>query len=155
MSCVVRSPRLQHSRTFVLEQFWLQRKELQLLELERPASAPISSRIKNRRADTSRNTHDRKRQPTGGGILQCINGVLCGTNFGTWCKGINLPLLLISSTRDSLDSSQTAQVSQWLILWLPCHSYAQGKIKSRSNQVDTMSNDGTVDIGRSTSPVDM
>lgn len=46
------------------------------------------------------------------GVLKCVDGVLRGATVGPVNGNINIPLLLITSTRDALDPSETAEVSK-------------------------------------------
>lgn len=53
-------------------------------------------------------------KPSGGkvGVLECMEGVLRGATLGALDGTVNAPVLLITSTRDALDTSGTAEVSK-------------------------------------------
>lgn len=55
---------------------------------------------------------DPPRQPLDEGeLVHCLDGILRGVTIGPLCAAVNLPILLIASTNDALDSSPTATVS--------------------------------------------
>lgn len=49
------------------------------------------------------------------GLAACIDGVLRGTSLGTLNRDVKVPIVLITSTRDALDSSEKAEVSQKIL----------------------------------------
>lgn len=46
------------------------------------------------------------------GVLECVEGVLRGATLGALDGTVSVPVLLITSTRDALDTSGTAEVSR-------------------------------------------
>lgn len=94
----------------MLEDYWLTRQGLELPESARPKSAPTSCRVNDRSASTPRDEQAPvMKSPRGKvGVLQCIEGVLRG---GALDSIVNSPVLLVTSTQDALDTSNTAEVS--------------------------------------------
>ncbi|CAN0546456.1 unnamed protein product, partial [Ectocarpus sp. 12 AP-2014] len=79
-------------RATVLKEFWATRQSLELPEPGCSKSAP----------NTPRNQHTRSNDPP---VLGCIDGVLRGATLGTLESIVNVPVLLITSTRDALGSN--------------------------------------------------
>lgn len=103
---------LQHGRTSILHEFWSHRLGLELPKATRSSSAPTARGAESGRDNRPGTMNISRRTPLGeGGILQCLNGILHGFTFGPLCKNINLPIVLIASTNDVLDSSATTEVS--------------------------------------------
>lgn len=125
--CDVTSDRclVQHGLERVLAEFWRPRQNLELPQPERPASAPTSHVVNARGAVISRATPDHAHLPRSkSGLVAGIDGVLRGTNLGALSQGMSVPIVLITSTRDALDSSKTAEVSQCSLqvepmTWIP------------------------------------
>lgn len=98
----------------MLEEFWLTRQGLELPEPARPKSAPTSCRVNDRSPSTPRDEQTPGiKSPRGKvGMLECIDGVLRGATLGALDGIVNVPVLLVTSTLDALDSSNTAEVSK-------------------------------------------
>lgn len=98
----------------MLEDFWLARQELELPGSARPKSAPTPCRVNDRSASTPRDRKARSMKLATGkvGVLECIDGVLRGATLGALDSAANVPVLLVTSTVDALDSSNTAEVSR-------------------------------------------
>lgn len=105
---------LQTGRASVLEDFWLTRQGLDLPESARPKSAPTFCRGNDRYTSTPRDEQARDMKSPRGkvGVLECIDGVLRGATLGALDSIVNVPVLLVTSTLDALDSSNTAKVSR-------------------------------------------
>lgn len=98
----------------MLEDYWVTRQGLELPEQRRPKSAPTSCKVKGRSTSTPQDEHIHVENQPGrkGGVLECIEGILRGTTLRAWQSTFNVPALLITSTRDPLDTSDTAEVSR-------------------------------------------
>lgn len=83
------------------------RQGLELPEAKRPKSAPNVCR-----APRHDQAHCAKSEGGKVGVLKCIDGLLHGATLGTWGNTVNLPMLLIASTRDNLDSSAEMKVGE-------------------------------------------
>lgn len=89
---------------------------MELPHRERPVSAPTRRRVNARGEDRSRGMHGDTHQPVNkSGILARVDGVLRDAALGTQSQDVSIPVVLISSTRDALDSSATAEVSEHLL----------------------------------------
>lgn len=107
---------MQHGRSNVLRKFWAERQELEI---------PDTTRVKSVRTLGEENgqktggEHDSQRLEAlaqvlkkGGGAIETLDGVINGLTLEPVREDINLPLVLITSEHDALDSSTTARVSR-------------------------------------------
>lgn len=81
---------------------------MELPEPGRPKSAPAKCKV---------NPHSVDARHTGGvkhgqknGVLESMEGILHGTTLEALNGNVNTPVLLVTSTRDALDTSNTAKV---------------------------------------------
>lgn len=71
-------------------------------------STPTTHKVKGRLVLVTRDV--KRLTPT----MECLDGVIRGATLGPLCKSVNLPLLLIESTKDTLDSTATTEVRRLL-----------------------------------------
>ena len=99
----------QNDRALVLEEFWRTRQTLELPEQARPKSAPVPCSAKTPQAEQA---HGIKSSGRKVGVLKCLEGVLRGATLEALDGVVSVPVLLITSTGDALDTSGTAEVSK-------------------------------------------
>eukprot|EP00752_Nemacystus_decipiens_P001471 g1447.t1 len=95
-----------NDRAVVLEQFWRTRQALELPEQTRPKSAPVPCSARTLQAEQTSGIEQSRRKV---GVLDCMEGVLRGATLGALDGPVSVPVLLITSTRDALDTSGTAE----------------------------------------------
>ncbi|CAM9559381.1 unnamed protein product [Scytosiphon promiscuus] len=93
----------------VLKAFWLTRQGLELPEVKRPKSGPnVSGGLRHDQHHGKKSTEGKV------GVLECIDGLLHGATLGTWGGTIDVPVLLLTSTRDHLGSSTQIKLGSLL-----------------------------------------
>lgn len=99
----------QSGRAAVLEEFWRTRQTLELPGQARPKSAPVPRSARTPQAEQPRGMKSSEEKV---GVLENMEGVLHGATLGALDGVVSAPVVLITSTRDALDTCDTAEVSK-------------------------------------------